>query len=94
MPSSFRQRQFRYNEHPRSLTTRSASRTRSSTTNNELEQFVARTTTRSGVPVLVEDLGVIEQIARVLARAPAADNTPHSPSDAHARRVAVSRVVS
>jgi hypothetical protein len=33
----------------------------------ELERFVARTTAASGVPVLIDDLAVIEQIARVLS---------------------------
>jgi hypothetical protein len=60
----------------------------------ELERFVVRTTTASGVPVVVEDLSAIEQIARVLLCAPATDNSPCRPREGHAPQAAVFSEVS
>jgi hypothetical protein len=35
--------------------------------NHSIDEFVRRTTAASGVPLLVEDEGVLDQIARVLS---------------------------
>jgi hypothetical protein len=97
MPSSSNQRRSHIDENPRLVsasTTYCTSRGLPRATDDELLRFVARTTAASDVPLLVEDLSVLEQIARVLSCAPVADNSPCRPSDALARRVAVSRVVS
>ena len=34
---------------------------------DDVQRFVARTTTTSGVPVYVEDAGVLDQLARLLS---------------------------